>query len=49
MMEFAVGASVEAVDQLGIWSKAKVTSSWLYIHLDSSKRYDFNKARRQKS
>ena len=27
MMEFAVGASVEAVDQLGIWSKAKVTSA----------------------
>ena len=23
MMEFAVGASVEAVDQLGFWSKAK--------------------------
>ena len=26
MMEFAVGASVEAVDQLGIWPKAKVIS-----------------------
>ena len=26
MMEFVVGASVEAVDQLGIWSKAKVVS-----------------------
>jgi len=27
MMEFAVGASVEAVDQLGIWAKAKVISA----------------------
>ena len=26
MMEFAVGASVEADDQLGIWAKAKVVS-----------------------
>jgi len=26
-MEFAVGASVEAVDQLGIWAKAKVISA----------------------
>ena len=26
MMEFAVGASVEAVDQPGIWAKAKVIS-----------------------
>jgi len=27
MMEFAVGSSVEAVDQLGIWAKAKVISA----------------------
>ena len=26
MMAFSVGASVEAVDQLGIWAKAKVVS-----------------------
>jgi len=26
MMEFAIGASVEAVDQPGIWAKAKVIS-----------------------
>ena len=25
-MEFSVGDSVEAVDQLGIWTKAKVVS-----------------------
>ena len=26
MMDYAIGASVEAVDQLGIWAKAKVVS-----------------------
>ena len=26
MMAFSVGASVEAVDQLGVWAKAKVVS-----------------------